>query len=301
MKKIALIILTLILIFTGFMLVKKKKESQANEPMAFVSKESTKTQEAEAISDDFEYFQAKLEAIQNPKISTKISGFIKSIKVKENQEVQKGDVLVKLDDDEYQESLKQLSYSLEAITASIESLKLSVESLNLDRILAKTQYQTNQKLYKIGGISKEKLDMSEVLYKQKKSKHLGHLANIQSKEYERKSLKAAYDSKKALQKHYTLQAPINAKVEKILLDTGDITNPNQAILTLISDEKKLTFSFASSSVKPLQEVYVNTEKVGFIEYINPSSENFLQVANIKLTQELEHTNNSLLTIKVKVK
>jgi len=301
MKKIALIILVLLLIFVGFILIKKKQESQANEPTAFVSTESIPVHKSVIMNDDFEYFQAKVEAIESPKISTKVSGYIRNINIKENQEVKKGDILVKIDDDEYQESIKQLVYSLQAIKASIDSLKLSVESLSLDSDITKKQYQTNQKLYEIGGISKEKLDISEVLYEQKKSKYLALLVNIQAKEYEYKSLQAAYNSKKALQKYYTLEAPINAKVERILLDIGDITNPNQAILTLISHERKLTFSFASNTIKPQQEVYINKEKIGFIEYINPSSENFLQVANIKLTQKLKHSNNSLLAIKVKVK
>lgn len=301
MKKIVLIILVLLLIFVGFILIKKKQESQANEPTAFVSTESIPVHKSVIMNDDFEYFQAKVEAIESPKISTKVSGYITNINIKENQEVKKGNILVKIDDDEYQESIKQLVYSLQAIRASIDALKLSVESLSLDSDITKKQYQTNQKLYEIGGISKEKLDISEVLYEQKKSKYLALLANIQAKEYEYKSLQAAYNSKKALQKYYTLEAPINAKVERILLDIGDITNPNQAILTLISHERKLTFSFASNTIKPQQEVYINKEKIGFVEYINPSSENFLQVANIKLTQKLKHSNNSLLAIKVKVK
>lgn len=301
MKKIVFILFLAILIFVGFKLVKEKKEIQANQPTAFIAKKLVKKSEPTQIEEKFEYFQAKVEALQNPKITTKISGYIKDIKVKENQEVKQGDILVQIDDKEYQESLKQLDYSLQAITANINSLKLSLESLHLDSNLAKTQYETNQKLYAIGGIAKEKLELSAVIYKQKESKYKSTQESIKAKEYEYQSAKATLNSKKALQNYYALKAPMSGKVEKIILDIGDITNPNQAIVTLVSHEQKLTFLFASESIKPLQEVYVEDMKIGFIEYINPSSENFLHVANVALSKKLQNANNSLIAIKVKVK
>lgn len=302
MKKIILILFIAILMFIGFKLVNSKKQEQANQPTAFIQKQLPKIEnQQELIEEQFEYFQAKVEALQNPKITTKISGYIQNIEVKENQEVKQGDILVGIDSQEFEQNLQQLSYTIGAIQSSIESLNLSLESLKLDSILARNQYQTNQKLYKIGGISKEKLDLSQIIYKQKESKYLSTLENIKAKELELQSAQSSFAAKESLKSYYTLKAPIDAKVEKIMLDTGDLANSNQPILSLISKEKKLVFSYASDTIRQNQEVFISEEKIGFIEYINPSSENFLQVANIKLMKNLDLPNNSLLSIKVKVK
>ncbi len=301
MKKIIVILCILALIFLGVKLIINKKDSLETLPTAFIQTHLVKENKQEKTNDDFEYYQAKLEALENPKITTKISGYITDIKVTENQKVTKGDILVTIDQDEYKKNLEQIQFSMQAINTNIKSLQLSLESLELDSILAKTQYETNERLYNIGGISKEKLDLSQIQYKQKESKHLTTLENIKSKKEEQQSLQASLDSKKALQKYYVLKASIDATVEKVLLDIGDIANPSQPIVTLISNKSKLTFSFASKDIKPLQEVYLENKKIGYIEFISPSNENFLKVANIKLTEPLVQANNSLLSIKVKVK
>jgi len=301
MKKIILIIMIIAIGFLGVMLIKIKKEEQNNQPTAFIKQEEKQPQNEEKKGDDFEYFQAKIESLQNPKITTKISGYIQNIRVSENQNVQKGEILVQIDNKEYKESLKQIEYSKKAIKANIDSLQLSLESLLLDSNLAKTQYETNQKLYEIGGIAKEKLEISKINYEQKKGKYLSSLEGIKGKEYEQKALDASLVSKEELKDYYTLLSPIDGKVEKIFLDIGDMANPNQPILSLFKEEYKLTFSFASSNIKPLQEVYLEDKKIGYIEYISPSSENFLNIANVKLIEKLSISNNSLLLVKVKIK
>lgn len=301
MKKIILIILIIAIGFLGVMLIKTKKEEQNNQPTAFIKQEEKQPQNEEKKGDDFEYFQAKIESLQNPKIATKISGYIQNIRVSENQNVQKGEILVQIDNKEYKESLKQIEYSKKAIKANIDSLQLSLASLLLDSNLAKTQYETNQKLYEIGGIAKEKLEISKINYEQKKGKYLSSLEGIKAKEYEQKALDASLVSKEELKDYYTLLSPIDGKVEKIFLDIGDMANPNQPILSLFKEEYKLTFSFASSNIKPLQEVYLEDKKIGYIEYISPSSENFLNIANVKLIEKLSISNNSLLLVKVKIK
>ncbi|MDX9743973.1 MAG: biotin/lipoyl-binding protein, partial [Arcobacteraceae bacterium] len=202
MKKIILIVLIAGLIFAGFKLIQSKKEEQSKQPTAFVAQETPKLQEETKKEDNFEYFQAKSEAIFNPKIATKISGYIENIKVKENQVVQKGEVLVQIETNEYQNNLKQSQYLIQSSKKSIESLKLSLESLKLDSDLAKTQYETNQKLYQIGGIAKEKLEFSYITWKQKESKYQSTLESIKAKEYELQSITASLASKESLVSYY---------------------------------------------------------------------------------------------------
>ncbi|MCI0500832.1 MAG: biotin/lipoyl-binding protein, partial [Epsilonproteobacteria bacterium] len=119
MKKIILIVLVAGLIFAGFRLIQSKKKEQNNQPTAFISQEILKPQIETRKNDSFEYFQAKSEAILNPKIATKISGYIENIKVKENQVVQKGEILVQIETNEYQNNLKQSQYLIQSSKKNI--------------------------------------------------------------------------------------------------------------------------------------------------------------------------------------
>lgn len=301
MKKVVLFIITILLIAGGFKLIKEKKEEISNEKKAFVHVYKPLETKQEKSSDKFETFSAKLEALQNPKISTKVSGYITKIFVEENQEIKKGQKLVSIDDLEYKQTLLQLTYSINALKSSVDSFISSLNSLKLDMQLSLKEFETNKKLYKIGGISKDKLDFSEVIYEQKKAKYDSTLKTIESKKNELNSQQAFLDSKNNLQEYYSLKSPIDGFIEEISVDIGDLSSVNKPILSLVSKEQKLSFLFASEEIKKNQEVYIDDKKIGVIESINISAKNYIKEANIKLDKNLSNPINSLISVKVRIK
>lgn len=301
MKKIALFIIMALLIAGGFKLIKEKKDEISNEKKAFVHVYKPLETKQEKSSDKFETFSAKLEAVQNPKISTKVSGYITKIFVEENQEIKKGQKLVSIDDLEYKQTLLQLSYSINALKSSVDSFISSLNSLKLDMQLSLKEFETNKKLYKIGGISKDKLDFSEVIYEQKKAKYDSTLKTIESKKNELNSQQAFLDSKKKLQEYYSLKSPIDGFIEEISVDIGDLSSVNKPIISLVSKEQKLSFLFTSEEIKKNQEVYIDDKKIGVIESINISAKNYMKEANIKLDKNLSNPINSLISVKVRIK
>ncbi len=304
MKKIVLFIVIALLIIGGFKLIKEKKDDISNEKKAFVH--TYKPLEIKELKDnkslnDFEVYSAKLEALENPKISTKISGHIAKIFVKENQEVKKGDLLVLIDDLEYKENISQIKHSLDALKSSIEASMTSLSSLKLDMKLSLKEFETNKRVYKIGGISKDKLDFSQIIYEQKKAKYDSTLKTIKSKESELESQKSFLNSKKKLQEYYSLKSPIDGFIEEVFVDVGDLSSLNKPIISLVSKKQKLSFLFANDDIKQNQEVFIDDKKIGFIDYINISAKNYLKEANIKLDKPLSSAINSLVSIRVKVK
>lgn len=301
MKKVVLFIIMALLIAGGFKLIKEKKDEISNEKKAFVHVYKPLETKQEKSSDKFETFSAKLEAVQNPKISTKVSGYITKIFVEENQEIKKGQKLVSIDDLEYKQTLLQLSYSINALKSSVDSFISSLNSLKLDMQLSLKEFETNKKLYKIGGISKDKLDFSEVIYEQKKAKYDSTLKTIESKKNELNSQQAFLDSKKKLQEYYSLKSPIDGFIEEISVDIGDLSSVNKPIISLVSKEQKLSFLFTSEEIKKNQEVYIDDKKIGVIESINISAKNYMKEANIKLDKNLSNPINSLISVKVRIK
>ena len=301
-KKIFIILILIVIVFFAIKLIKDKKTSIKNEEVAYKSVlQITKEQKVENKENDFIEYLAKFEAAQTPKITTKISGYIENILVEENSMIKKGDLLIKIDSKEFDESLKQLSYLIQSAKYSLTSLEknTSVELLDMD--VSTKQYKTNQKLFDAGAISQDKLDSSNINTQSKQAKYNSTINLVKAKQSEIQSLESQYNSKVQQKNYYTISSPIDAIVEEISQDIGDLTNPSLAIIKLVGLEQKLTFAFASKDIKENQKVFIEDKEIGYIDFIYPSAQNFLNIANINLTTKLENKLNSNILIQVKIK
>ena len=301
-KKIFIILILIVIVFFAIKLIKDKKTSIKNEEVAYKSVlQITKEQKVENKENDFIEYLAKFEAVQTPKITTKISVYIENILVEENSMIKKGDLLIKIDSKEFDESLKQLSYLIQSAKYSLTSLEknTSVELLDMD--VSTKQYKTNQKLFDAGAISQDKLDSSNINTQSKQAKYNSTINLVKAKESEIQSLESQYNSKVQQKNYYTISSPIDAIVEEISQDIGDLTNPSLAIIKLVGLEQKLTFAFASEDIKENQKVFIEDKEIGYIDFIYPSAQNFLNIANINLTTKLENKLNSNILIQVKIK
>src|SRR5215470_15359610 len=71
-------------------------------------------------------------------LSTKVNGLVREVKVNDYQQVHKGDLLVQLDDDDYQAQVAQASAGVEAAKAALESNRRQrdLQDSKIERALA---------------------------------------------------------------------------------------------------------------------------------------------------------------------
>ena len=100
-------------------------------------------------------FLAQILSDKSIKLSTKLAGYVEKVLVEEAQKVKKGEILVRIDAIELRSNMAALNATLSA-------------QMN-DLALAKSIYSRNKKLFAIGGLAKEQLDISEVSLKAKAS------------------------------------------------------------------------------------------------------------------------------------
>ena len=183
-------------------------------------------------------FLAKLESANSVAISSKLSGRIKTLLVRESQKVEPGELLVRIDDQE--------------IRAAIKALQAQLLSAKKQRDYSKTQYRRNLALFKIGGLAQEKLEGSEV--------------TLSSTEAAVEDLKQKINGLKNELDYLEIKAPFAGIIGTIFLRQGDLAAPNRPIISLNSRPQKLTFSFTPSpdEIFPGQEVRLNYEKIGEI-------------------------------------
>ena len=273
MKKIIPIVLLIIMIILGVRLLKKRRQAINETPSAKppVLTIRTVTPEVRTVAQTSK-FLARLEAAHRAAISSRLSNRISTIAVRENQEVEAGTMLIRIDDQEIQTNIKALQAQLTAA--------------NRQNKFNQAQYKRNQALFEVGGLSQEKLDASAVA-----------VSTVTAAINE---LKQKIESAKIQLDYLNIKAPFTGIVGTIFLRQGDLATPGQPILTLNSLPQKLTFSFmpGSNEIEKGQEVYRQGHKIGIIATLYNDARNGLTAAEAALDQRLELPNDSYLSIEV---
>lgn len=270
------IIAVVVLIIKGKGLLESRKAEIANEALpgsALVT--VSVVNPTQGVMRDRESYLAQVGSEKSIKLSTKLTGYIEDVFVDESQKVKKGDVLVQLDQMELQ--------------SSIEALKATLQAEQNDLELAKSMYMRNMKLFKVGGLAKEKLDISKVSMQAKEVVIENSLQRIEQLKHQLSYLK--------------IVAPFDGEIDNILLHEGDLAAVGKPILGMSSGVKKLIFSYApkNTSIKKDQEVWAEGQKIGHIKSIYTVAQNGLMNAEVKLTAKVELPVGSNMNIEILTK
>ena len=271
MKKFIIILLIIALLGSAAMLLKKRKQSIKN-----TATPTPLTYQVKVISattghlEQTRPFLAQLAAQETAEISSKLSGRIKKVLVRENQSVKKGDLLLQIDDLE--------------IVSSIRSLQVNQKAQEKEVHYAGSLHERNRALFKVGGLAREKFEFSEVAYASKQA-----------------SLEATRQKITALEvqlSYLNIKAPFDGTVGTIFSRKGDLANPGRPLLSINSPGQKLTFSYVPGDlvIRTGLEAFLDGQKIGRIITLYSDAENGLSVAEVSVDSPLEMPNNSYVTI-----
>ena len=154
-------------------------------------------------------FPGKAEPIQTVVITAKTSGDVESAPFDIGDHVEKGTVLMTLDDESHQ------------LTAS--TAKLGLEQASILMNTAKDDVERNRALYENGALSRTAMDNIENGYKQ---------ANIGYK-----TAKNAYDNAIINLENTTIESPISGVISSKNFDIGENINPGTPVYTVVNTEQ----------------------------------------------------------------
>ena len=273
MKKILLLIVIAAIVFGAVKLFKTRQESRQNQTTPIERHYAIKTVNAETKSlQERRSFLAEIKPVQGVNVASKLSGLITRLRVSENSVVKKGDLLIQIDDGELQSNLSAAEAQKKAQLADLD--------------YARSLLDRNEKLYKAGGLSREKYDASVVLYQNK-------TAALETTAQKIKQIKIQLD-------YLNIKAPFDGMVSALLLHAGDLALPGKAILKLHSEAQQMIFSYmpTSKSIRVGQSVFYQKRRVGAVSKLYDHSENGLLVAEVSLDAPMNAANHSLLNIEV---
>jgi membrane fusion protein (multidrug efflux system) len=189
-------------------------------------------------------------------ITSNVSGRVTSVEVKDNQKVQAGDLLFKIDDQPFKIAVAEASAHLENTRLQIMALKSTYQQHKANQQAAKETLQFQTKEFKRQKalaaksiISKSQLDQAQHLFEQAKSSFraaheqslnvlasLGHQPNLPVEQHPSvQQAQAALDRANLNLSYATVYAPVDGIVAKVeQLQTGSYVNASVPQFVLIS-------------------------------------------------------------------
>lgn len=220
-----------------------------------------------------EPYLAQILSEKSIKLSTRVAGFVQKVYVQESQLVKKGELLVTID-------------SIE-LKSTIDALKATLNAQKSDLDLAQSIYKTDKKLYEIGGLAKERLNISKV--------------SLNAKDAIVENTTQKLTQAKHQLSYLQIRAPFDGQIDALLLHEGDLAVASKPILTLSTKEKKLIFSYAptkESKIVKGKKVFVDSKEIGFVKTIYTASKNALVMAEVALTKDIGLPVGSNINIEV---
>ena len=275
MKKVLAILVIIGMVFGGVVLLKKRKSTIVNQPMASLPTLTISLVKAKRTGvQKSEKFLGLLESRKGAKISTKLSGYIQNISVVESQKVSKGELLVSIDKGE--------------LLTTIKSSEVSLKQQKADYELNKKIYKRNIKLYRAGALPQEKLEAIELGVQAKKTLYITTQERIKQL-----NIQLSY---------LDIKAPYDGTIGTIFLQKGNLANPSQPILTLSQVSQKITFSFSPTNnpIKIGKSVFISNsnKEIGEIKRIYTQAQNGLSVAEVEINTKIDMPEGSFVSIDV---
>lgn len=139
-------------------------------------------------------------------LAPKVSGYVLKAAVIEGQKVKANDVLVEIDDHDYQNTLKQLSSELEAVKANLRD--------------AQNNYERIAKLFKSDAVSQQQYDQSFANYSAIKARHEALSAQVAQAELNISNTK--------------IRAPADGFIAKKSVEIGQLAAPGIPLIGFVS-------------------------------------------------------------------
>jgi multidrug efflux system membrane fusion protein len=257
----------------GKALLEKRQKEIIEEPIPQKKQVVVSLIEAkQGMMRETEAFLAQVISDKSIKVATKMAGYIERVYVEESQWVKKGKLLATIDESD--------------INSNISLLKTTMTQQQNDLALAEQIYNRNQKLYEVGGLAREQVDISRVTVQGKSSAIRGTQQKIAQLQEQKNYLK--------------IKAPFSGEIDTLLMHGGDLAVIGKPILTMSNGTKKLVFSFVAeeNNIKKGQSIYIDLQEIGKVKKILTQAKQGLVQAEIALNKKLNLPTGATQNIEV---
>jgi HlyD family secretion protein len=156
------------------------------------------------------------------KIISQVSGQVTELPVKEGSEVEKGDLLVKVDPELYVAALNRADAALNTARSSLSSAKARLSQAKAQLEVAELNFNRNKKLFEQGAISQAEFDNTTSNYKVAQSEVEAAEESVRSAQFSIASAQATRNEQAENLRRTTIYAPRKGTVTALSIEEGDI-------------------------------------------------------------------------------
>lgn len=221
-----------------------------------------------------------LEAIRDVMVYSRVSANVVGRLFEEGDVVKKGDVLVRLQDDEIVNSLEQARIDLQQAEVSVRQAEVNAD-------LSAAEFARMQSLYEQQLISQQEYDQAEITSR-------SDSLSLENAKQQLEAAKARLQAAEIQLAYTTVKSPISGVVTERLVDVGDRVSANQQLLTLqefpplwariFIPEKSMPKIKIGQLARISMETYPDREFTGRIKLISPTVE--AESGTLKVTIEV---------------
>ena len=280
-------LLLLILLVPIFLLAgcsKKKEEVKKEQAVPVKVMEAKKSK-----IEDIVTFTGQIEAGDEVKIASKISGRVKEVNFEMGDYVKKGEPLVILETDELYVQLSQAEAALASAKANLaanesgtlpqqlDQVKAAFEQAETNYLNTKSDYERIKALYEAGAASKQTLDSMEAKYKVAKNQYESAKEqlrlteerlpkNIEALRAQVAQAEAQVELIKTNIKNSVIRAPISGMISSKQINPGEMCQAGVTLGSIVNiDKVKVVIDVPEEDINKIregQEVTVNIDALG---------------------------------------
>ena len=239
--------------------------------------------DSQSESTDDAYIEADI--IQ---VTPKVSGHIVETYIKDNMEVQKGDLVAKIDDAMYLQVYNQAQANYERALSNQKNAKATLAAKDSEVNLARIDLERYTKLYNEGAVSRQTLDKAKtnyqtVLANQTKAKEDIFSDGKSVADADLKALEAIRNQARLNLEYTRVIAPNTGTITNRRIEKGSFVSVGSPLFAIVPDKIWVVANFKENQVgkmKPGQEVeikvdaYKNKTFKGHIDSIQRASSLF---------------------------
>ena len=180
------------------------------------------------------YYQAAgtIRPWQEPVLSAQVQARVKEVLVAPGDMVESGDLLIRLDQDEFKSRLEQARLDLEGAQASIQRIRREIDEAGALLDEAGPQFERMKRLHGQEVATQQELDQAASKYFQARAGHEQALMALQEAAYSRDALQEKINELQVVLDYTRIRAPARAQVVRTMVDPGDLAAPDKPLLKI---------------------------------------------------------------------
>ena len=201
-------------------------------------------------------------------VAPKVSGQIFEVLIKDNQRVNEGDLVARIDDTDYKIKVDQMTAQYERALLNQQNAKANLNAANTNIEVAKKDLERYKNLYEAGAVSKQTLDAAQAKYDSSKAQQVTAEQSIFSDndskvaDADLKVLKAQKDQAEVNLSYTNIYAPQSGTVASRRVEKGMYVQVGTPLFTIVPDNIWVVANYKENQLrhmKPGQPVDIKVD------------------------------------------